>query len=377
MRFSIVSSILVITFLLAVIPARAQETPVVQVVFFFNPECDNCYKVMAEDLPPLQAKYSTQLEILQVDTSKSGGIKLYQAMSYYFQLSDDRLGTPAIVIDTTVLVGVDEIPAKLPGMIEEGLANGGISWPDIPGLEPFISSVTNMNSYPAPQVYPQPAEQGIGTKKSANISTWERFSTNFKKDPIANSLAVVTLIGMVISILIVLIFLFRSVLAENPAPVTLRISNWLIPLLIMIGLGVAGYLTYIEVGEKQAICGPIGHCNEVQNSSYAKLFGILPIGVLGLIGYAALMAAWGVQKIGPKAFRMLSALALWGMSLFGVAFSIYLTFLEPFVIGATCMWCLSSALVMTALLWVTTPLVHETFTTEDNVDEDQSGYPEQ
>ena len=135
-------------------------------------------------------------------------------------------------------------------------------------------------------------------------------------------------------------------------------------------MGVAGYLTYIEVGEKQAICGPVGHCNEVQNSSYAKLFGILPIGVLGLIGYTALLVAWGVQKIGPKSLHMLSALALWGMSLFGVAFSIYLTFLEPFVIGATCMWCLSSALVMTALLWVTTPLIQETFATEDNDDVD-------
>jgi uncharacterized membrane protein len=377
MRFTIVISIFVITFLLAVVPVRAQETPVVQVVFFFNPECDNCHKVITEDLPPLQARYGNQLEILQVDTSKPEGIKLYQAMYRHFQLPDDRLGTPALVIDTTVLVGPDEIPAKLPDLIEEGLANGGISWPDIPGLEPFITSSTNINLYPAPQVYPQPVGQETETAKSANLSTWDRFSTNFKKDPIANSLAVVTLIGMVISILIVLVILFRSVLAENPAPVTFRISNWLIPLLIMIGLGVAGYLTYIELGEKQAICGPVGHCNEVQNSSYAKLFGILPIGVLGLIGYAALMVAWGVQKVGPKAFRMLSALALWGMSLFGVAFSIYLTFLEPFVIGATCMWCLSSALVMTALLWVTTPLVQETFTTEDNVDEDQSGYSEQ
>jgi uncharacterized membrane protein len=40
------------------------------------------------------------------------------------------------------------------------------------------------------------------------------------------------------------------------------------------------------------------------------------------------------------------------MSLFGVIFSIYLTFLEPFVIGATCAWCLSSAVIITVLLWL-------------------------
>jgi uncharacterized membrane protein len=40
------------------------------------------------------------------------------------------------------------------------------------------------------------------------------------------------------------------------------------------------------------------------------------------------------------------------MSVLGVLFSVYLTFLEPFVIGATCAWCLSSAVLMTALMWL-------------------------
>ena len=37
---------------------------------------------------------------------------------------------------------------------------------------------------------------------------------------------------------------------------------------------------------------------------------------------------------------------------FGVLFSSYLTYLEPFVIGATCLWCLTSALILTAMLWL-------------------------
>ena len=370
MRLTVTIFLLVTVFLLAVVPTRAQETPVVQVVFFFNPECENCQKVLTEDLPPLKTQYGARLEILQVDTSKPEGIQLYQAMSLHFQLPEDRLGTPAIVIKTTVLVGANEIPAKLPGLIEDNLAKGGIGWPDIPGLESYLTSATAINPYPVSQVYPQPVGQVAGSTKSTDGSTWERFSSNFKKDSIANSLAVITLVGMVLSILIILVILIRSVLAESSVPGTFRISTWLIPLLIIIGLGIAGYLTFVEVGDKQAICGPVGNCNGVQNSSYAKLFGVLPIGVLGLIGYTALMVAWVIHKFGPKALHMLSALALWGMSLFGVAFSIYLTFLEPFVIGATCMWCLSSALVMTALLWVTTPIVQETFSVEDNVSGD-------
>jgi uncharacterized membrane protein len=50
----------------------------------------------------------------------------------------------------------------------------------------------------------------------------------------------------------------------------------------------------------------------------------------------------------------IAALALWGLAWFGILYSIYLTFMEPFVIGATCIWCLSSAVIMTLLLWITT-----------------------
>jgi uncharacterized membrane protein len=49
----------------------------------------------------------------------------------------------------------------------------------------------------------------------------------------------------------------------------------------------------------------------------------------------------------------LAALALVIMAVGGTVFSIYLTFLEPFVIGATCAWCLTSAILMTVLLWLT------------------------
>jgi uncharacterized membrane protein len=50
----------------------------------------------------------------------------------------------------------------------------------------------------------------------------------------------------------------------------------------------------------------------------------------------------------------IAAIAMFGFAIFGVSFSIYLTFLEPFVIGATCLWCLSSATIMGLILPLTT-----------------------
>jgi len=55
--------------------------------------------------------------------------------------------------------------------------------------------------------------------------------------------------------------------------------------LIALGLFIAGYLAYVETTGSTALCGPVGNCNAVQLSTYARLFGVLPIAYVGLIGY--------------------------------------------------------------------------------------------
>jgi uncharacterized membrane protein len=57
-----------------------------------------------------------------------------------------------------------------------------------------------------------------------------------------------------------------------------------------------------------------------------------------LAGYIAIIAGWLLWQYGPISLKKPGALSVWGFCMFGVIFSIYLTFLEPFVIGATCMW---------------------------------------
>ena len=130
--------------------------------------------------------------------------------------------------------------------------------------------------------------------------------------------------------------------------------DWAVPLLSLIGLGVAGYMAYVETQQVQAVCGPVGDCNSVQQSEYARLFGLIPIGVVGVLGYLAILAAWAIYRLSPGRIGQWAGLALWLMTAGGVLFSIYLTFLEPFVIGATCAWCLSSAVIMTLLLILVT-----------------------
>jgi uncharacterized membrane protein len=128
-----------------------------------------------------------------------------------------------------------------------------------------------------------------------------------------------------------------------------NLFDWLTPLLCLAGLGVASYLAHVEVRGVEAVCGPVGDCNTVQQSEYARLFGVLPIGVLGVLGFAAVLLAWAVQRTKAGPASAWAAVALLGLTGAGTVFSIYLTFLEPFVIGATCLWCLGSAVIMTTL----------------------------
>jgi uncharacterized membrane protein len=77
------------------------------------------------------------------------------------------------------------------------------------------------------------------------------------------------------------------------------------------------------------------------------------VAVLGLVGYVAIGVAWVVGCYARGLWAQLARLSLFAMALFGTLFSIYLTFLEPFVIGATCAWCLTSAVLMAVLMLLT------------------------
>ncbi|MGI9097761.1 MAG: vitamin K epoxide reductase family protein [Solirubrobacteraceae bacterium] len=110
----------------------------------------------------------------------------------------------------------------------------------------------------------------------------------------------------------------------------------------VLGVGVAGYLTYVHYAGLQPFCAGGSHgCERVQSSSYASLGGI-PVAVLGLAGYLAIAAA----LVAPGEGARLAAAAL---AVSGFGFSAYLTYLELFVIDAICQWCVVSAVLLTVL----------------------------
>lgn len=129
-------------------------------------------------------------------------------------------------------------------------------------------------------------------------------------------------------------------------------SPLLVAILVVatIGLLDAAYLTYEHYnGLRGLLCVAAhnGHssCETVQSSVYSKVGGV-PVALLGLIGYVALLVSLAIRSELGRACTLMIALI-------GFGFSAYLTYRELFTIHAICEWCVGSAVCMTILLVLT------------------------
>ncbi len=111
----------------------------------------------------------------------------------------------------------------------------------------------------------------------------------------------------------------------------------ILAVLDLIGLGVAGYLTVVELSGNLPACGVIKGCEEVALSEYARIGGV-PVAVFGVLLSVALLGlaiAWWKTNI----YGLL--LGHYGLSLVGVTFDGYFLYLQVFVIKAVCIWCVT------------------------------------
>jgi uncharacterized membrane protein len=113
----------------------------------------------------------------------------------------------------------------------------------------------------------------------------------------------------------------------------------------LIGVFVAAYLLLYKLGALGTLaCGVDGGCEVVQASRYAYLLGV-PVAAWGVLGYVLILglALAGAQpRFADRTWVSVGLLALTGAAL---AFTVYLTFLEAFVIHAWCRWCIVSGVL--------------------------------
>lgn len=124
----------------------------------------------------------------------------------------------------------------------------------------------------------------------------------------------------------------------------LKIGSYL---LAGIGLLDSLYLTWVKLAHAQVYCGGSSQCDTVNNSPYAEVAGI-PVALLGMGAYLAVIVLLYLESRSGF-WRENAKLIVFGISLAGVLYSAYLTYLEIAVIHAICPYCVVSAVVMLLL----------------------------
>lgn len=149
-------------------------------------------------------------------------------------------------------------------------------------------------------------------------------------------------------------------MSENARDTILHIPHridwrlWLMRVLSLAGIGVSAYLTWTHLAHQSVACGQSQDCDIVQQSVYSEVAGI-PVALLGLIAYAVLFVLTLLRGHVPDPWVDFVPLAIFGISLIGVLYSAYLTYLELFVIYAICRWCVSSAVIITVIFLLSLP----------------------
>jgi len=115
-------------------------------------------------------------------------------------------------------------------------------------------------------------------------------------------------------------------------------------LVALVGVFVATYLAFYKAGLIGSLACGTGSCETVQQSPWAKFLG-LPVAVWGVGYYLAVFALAFAGTLERFADDRRLPLALFLVTLWGVIFSGYLTYLELFVIRAICRYCVVSAIL--------------------------------
>jgi uncharacterized membrane protein len=127
---------------------------------------------------------------------------------------------------------------------------------------------------------------------------------------------------------------------------------WISMALATLGVLVSIYMTVYKLTSNNAMCLGSGDCSTVNASPYSQVYGI-PVAFVGVLGYAAILILLALETRAGKFFQQNSTLMVFGLVVTGFAFTLYLVYLEIFVIKALCPFCITSQITMTILFILT------------------------
>jgi uncharacterized membrane protein len=120
-------------------------------------------------------------------------------------------------------------------------------------------------------------------------------------------------------------------------------------LLSLLGLFLSAYLYLYKIGRIGTLACGAGGCETVQTSEWSRFAGV-EVALIGVIGYTGLLLLSLASLQPALAARRWPVDVLALLAGVGVLFTVYLTYLELFVIEAICRWCVGSAALIVLIL---------------------------
>jgi uncharacterized membrane protein len=116
-------------------------------------------------------------------------------------------------------------------------------------------------------------------------------------------------------------------------------------LVAMVGLADSIYLTVEHISGRSVKCTIVSGCSEVLSSPYATVRGI----PLALIGATAYFSVFSLATLAAFDYKLTATLLTFLVALMFLT-TLWLVYLQAFVIGHFCQFCLLSAIVTTVLI---------------------------
>lgn len=128
---------------------------------------------------------------------------------------------------------------------------------------------------------------------------------------------------------------------------------WASVALAIIGALIATYMTIYKWTDNNTMCLGSGDCATVNDSAYSEIFGI-PVALVGVGGYLAILTVLLLEKYGKNRFFKENGLVtVFGLGVGGFGFTLYLVYVEAFILKAWCPFCVASQITMTILFIIT------------------------
>ncbi len=117
--------------------------------------------------------------------------------------------------------------------------------------------------------------------------------------------------------------------------------------LAIIGLFVSIYMTIFKLTENASMCIGSHACVTVNSSVYSEIRGV-PVAAVGIVGYLAIIIVLLFENRG-EFFKENGLTILFGLTLLGFLFTLYLIYVEVAILHAFCPFCVTSQVAMTIL----------------------------